>query len=380
VPIEKRIGKKAGATVNLKDFSFARNPKGTLGQIRKVARLAAQNIGIRVNFTDQRCDDVAPYMVLAQMMKALPPVFSGGLINREVATVLESVGLDRTLGVNRLARQNSPFPILPFKMVYRAPPGVFGDDEHQLRPQYKEFVADRFCSAMDAWLEAKGFELTSDGAQSLIVSITEALDNAERHGCPEIDQGMGDWSMGGFARIILDDSDIRHIECSVAIVSIGSTVSESLATASPAVSALVDGYASLQTAKHSLDMGLGRTIAALQDGITRDEAASVANRGGIGFLTLADVFASLGETDQAELQSVFTILSGTSCLRLTPPYQRGVAAPGDSLRKLWFNVANDGHMKPDANHAFKIEDDFPGTILSASFCIDPGYLRRNLPV
>lgn len=378
IPIEKRIGRKAGAEITLSNFSFARNPKGTLLQIRNIARLAAHRMGVRINFTDSKCDDVAPYVVLAQVMKSLPPVFSGGMINREVASVLESVGLDKMLGVRRLVRDTSPFPIFPFQMVFRAPPGFFGDQEHLLRPQYKEYIADRFCSALDSWLEAKGFELTPNGAQALVVSITEALDNAERHGCPEIDDGLGDWSMGGFARIIHDGSEIHRIECSVAIVSIGSTISSSLQTAGPKVSDLVDGYVSLQKRRFGTDINLARTIAAVQDGITRIEAASQANRGGIGLLTLAEIFADLGDTDQAELQSVFTILSGNSCLRLTTPYRKGLPPPGTTLRKLWFNAANDGNMEPDANHAFKIDEMFAGTILSACFCIDPAYLQRKL--
>ncbi len=239
VPIKERLGSPAGPEITLSNFSFARNPSGTLEQIRNIARLASRSIGIRINFTDDKCDDVAPYMVLAQIMKALPPVFSGGLINREVAAVLESVGLDSMLGVNRGKKASSPFPILPFRMAFRAPPGVFGDREHQLRPQYKEFIADQFCSALNTWLEAKGFELTDVGIEALIVSITEALDNAERHGCPEVDGGMGDWSMGGFARIIHDGQTIQRIECSVAIVSIGSTIAESLQTAGPRVAGLI---------------------------------------------------------------------------------------------------------------------------------------------
>lgn len=377
-PIKKRIREQKKREVTLSNFSFARNPKGTLKQIREVARSAATHIDVRINFTDSKCDDIAPYMVLAKVVGTLPPVFSGGLINREVATVLESVGLDRLLGVKRYVRDNGPFPILPFKMAFRAPPGFFGDKDHLLRPQYKEFIADKFCSAMEKWLEAKGFELTESGAEGLIVSITEALDNAERHGCPEVDDGLGDWLMAGFARIVFDGAEIQRIECSVSIVSIGSTISSSLTTASSQVSGIVDGYSELQSKKHGIPQELGRTIAALQDGITRDDTASSAKRGGIGLLTLAEIFSDLGETDNPDIQSVFTIISGNSCLRLSYPYRKGVAPPHSSLRKLWFNTANDGNMAPDTNHAFTLKDLFPGTILSACFCIDPAYLQKKL--
>lgn len=377
VPIKARLGKRIGGEITLSDFSFARNPNGTLEQIREIAKAAATKVGVRLNFLDNNCDDVASYMVLAQVMRALPPVFSGGLVSPEVATVLISVGLDKMLGMGRLTGVHSPYPILPFKMVFRAPPGFFGDRDHQLRPQYKELIADKFCSQMDKWLEAKGFELTESGAESLIVSITEALDNAERHGCPDVDDGLGDWLMGGFARIVHDGESIQRIECSVSIVSVGATIAESLGSAGPKVSGLVEGYSAIQK-RQGIDAPLARTIVALQDGITRVESASQAQRGGIGLLTLAEIFADLGETDQKDLQSVFTIISGNSCLRLTTPYRKGVARDGTTLRNLWFNERNDGNMRPDPNHAYRIDHMFGGTVLSACFCIDPTYLQRKL--
>lgn len=377
-PIPKRLKERKRYKIILSDFSFCRNPKGTIKQIRDLARLAAQHIDIRIDFTDKKCDDVAPYIVLFHVIKSLPPVFTGGKINREVAVVLESVGLDRLLGVRRTIADYKTFPVLPFKMAFRAPPGYFGDDEHLLRPQYKEFIADRFCNSMEKWLEAKGFELTEDGAEALTVSITEALDNAERHGCPQVDDGLGDWSMGGFARIIFEENEIRWIECSVAIVSIGSTISSSLQTAGPKVSGLVDGYTEIQSQQYGIDLNLARTIVALQDGITRVEAASRAKRGGIGLLTLAEIFAAFGETDEPERQSVFTILSGDSCLRLTTPYHKGKMSAQSTLRNLWFNDANDGMGKPSPEHAFRIGETFAGTIMSACFSIDPAYMRKKL--
>ena len=375
--IIKRIKDRSTASIDLREFSFSRNPKGTLEKIREVARKSAVCTDIRLNFRDDKCDDVAPYMVLAHLLKSLPPVFSGGVINREVTAVVQSVGLDRALGIGRiLGHRDSDDEILPFKMVRRAPPGYFGDKDHQLRPQYKELVADRFCQALEDWLAASGYELTDNGSLLIVSSITEALDNAERHGHPAIDDGMGDWTMAGFSRL-KGDEGAERFDCSVSIVSVGSTISQSLVTAGPQVAKRIDSYVASQGPLRDERRDLLRTVMALQDGITRVSEASAARRGGVGLLTLVDFFAELGETDKRELDSVFTIISGTSCLRMTYPYRRGTVSESSGLRELWLNSENDANVSPDANHAFSLEDRFAGTILSACFSIDRDFLKRK---
>lgn len=381
VDIGRRLKDKFKDRVQLKDFSFARNPKSTLDQIKSLVEKASKSVELRIDFIDTTCDDVAPYIVLSHLMRSLPPIFSGGQINLEVAAVLESVGLDKALGMGGFTTtKHREKLILPFPMMHRAPPGFFGDEDHQLRPQYKEFVADKFCNALDGWLSTHDAELTPEAAESLTSSITEALDNAERHGAAEIDGGMGDWSMAGFSRLVVTSEAEIGLECSVSIVSVGSTISSSLETAAPDVSARIDQYVSTHV---GLGAGSGqrrllRTVMALQDGVTRVSAASDAGRGGVGLMTLVNLFADLGDTDAPDLQSVFTILSGSSCLRITSPYRRGVMAEGTTLRELWLNEHNDPVVIPSANHAFTIRDDFAGTIISACFTIDPVFLRRNI--
>jgi hypothetical protein len=361
----------------LKDFSFARNTKGTLAQLRNLVESSARYVDVQLDFVDDECDDVAPYIVLSHLMRSLPPVFSGGLIHMEVAAVLDAVGLDKPLGLNHFTSfKHKRHPILPFKMAYRAPPGYFGDKDHQLRPQYKEFIADKFCNALESWLAMYEWELTPEGQGGLVNSLNEALDNAERHGHPTVDGGMGDWSMAGFSRLVRTGDDFR-LECSVAIVSAGSTIAESLVTAAPDVSARISSYVAAHSSSR-LREPLLKTVMALQDGVTRVSEASEGRRGGVGLMTLVNLFGELGETDNADLQSVFTILSGTSCLRVTSPYRHGTARENSTLRELWFNDENCATLPPSANHAFSIKEDLAGTVLSACFKIDPEFLSRKL--
>lgn len=382
IAIPKRLKDRGRAHITLKDFSFIRNPRETLEQIRELVRVSAHSLNVRLDFLDEECDDVSPYLVLAALMPSLPPVFSGGYITAEVAAVIESVGLHDVLRVYRVhKRAKSKYPVLPFKMAVRNPPRKFRDKNFQLKPQSKELVADRFFDALEGWLGKYDLELTEVGGQSLINSITEALDNAERHGRPDITNSVGDWSMCGFSRLIEpgnDSDDPPRLECSFAIVNVGATIHESLSTADTPIREIIKDYAKMHSGKLSPE--LASTIVALQDGVTRVPAASSAKRGGVGLLELADLVADLGDTDQDELKSRYTILSGSSCLHVTAPYDRGRKPTGTQLRELWFNDSNSDNVSPSEEHTFTIRERFAGTVISAWFCIDPEFMRKSMKV
>lgn len=377
-PIAARLTDRTSAHYEVKDFSFVRNPVGTLAQLSEIVELSAIYIDVKLDFLDEVCDDVAPYIILAELLKRVPRVFGGGLITKQVLAVLRAVGLARALGINRVHGKKGGINelVLPFKLVERAPPGVFGDQDHQLRPQYKERVSDDFCDHLSAWLSLHDLELKPEAHGSISNSITEALDNAERHGRPDVDDGMGDWAIAGFSRLWMDDNNDVRISCSFSIVSRGATIAESLATASQAVSNRIDQYVNTHKGRRR-DEALLRTIMAVQDGVTRVAEASQDKRGGVGLLSLAAFIADLGETTSADLQSVFTILSGSSCLRITGPFRKGVVSDDSSLRTLWFNEKNCSTEPPSSAHAFTVGTRFDGAILSANFTFDPGHLLRK---
>lgn len=121
-----------------------------------------------------------------------------------------------------------------------------------------------------------------------------------------------------------------------------------------------------------------RTVMAVQDGITRVKDASEQGRGGVGLLELANLFAALGDTLDPRRYSVFTILSGQACLRLTYPFRIGIRRPDSYRRELWFNDSNDPSAPPSDSHVFSLRERFAGTVLSACFTIDPTHIRKRL--
>ena len=382
VAMSARFKQKLAGRIDLTEFSFAKDPIETLNKLSAVVGLAGTKADIKLNFLDD-CDDVTPYIVLAHLNKSMPPVISGGAITPDVREVIDAVGLRgalRMTSVNRNGRKRNRtqgYTVSAFKMTSRTPPGTFGDDDHQLRPQFKEYVADRFVDTINTWIGEHDLELTLEAEGSFTRAIGEALDNAERHGDAIDDHSEGEWSIAAFSKLMFVNG-LPLLRCSVGIVSIGATISESLRSASDQVQTIIGRYVSRHSNHFTSDRRKDSltTVMALQDGITRVAAASDADRGGVGFMELIDVFAELGDNGRDDLPSVFTIISGKTCVRVTTPFRQG-ARRSSARRELWFNDMNDPGEPPSKNHVMTLDHDFPGVILSACFTIDPTHLRKK---
>jgi hypothetical protein len=380
IPMRRRLAHRSVEELSLENFSFAKNPHGTLERLRELTHLCTIYPDLRMNFLDTDCDDVTPYIVLAHLSRSLPPIISGGRMTGEVSEVIDAVGMRSALRIGSIGRKNrgSNGLVSAFRLVDRAPPGAFGDEDYLLRPQLKERVADKFCDTLNLWLGNHDLELTEGAESSFVRALGEALDNAERHGASRVEGGEGDWSIAAFSKLIANDSQLL-LRCSVGIVSVGATISDSLISAADQIRDRIDGYVGRHTplfaAKHSSECL--RTVMALQDGITRVEKATIGRRGGVGFMELIDIFGELGDNGRDDMPSVFTIISGKACIKVTAPHNRGILRE-DGMRQLWFNDSNDANVAPNHEHVFSLENAFPGVILSACFTIDPTYLKGRL--
>lgn len=382
VPIRSRLNGRNRQQISWRDMSFARDPRGAMQKLASLAMATAKAADLRLNFMDADCDDVTPYIVLAHLYRALPPIIGGGKITHEVADVITSVGLQSGLRIGSIdkGRNAKDYSVSAFRMCQRTPPGTFGDKDRFLRPQFKELVADQFVNTLNGWIAKHDLELTEAAAGNFVGAIGEALDNAERHGEALDGNREGDWSIAAFSRLTFAEDGAPLLRCSVGIVSVGSTISESLESAADEVKAKIDDYARRHT---PLLRSTGdrrdalRTVVALQDGVTRDPAATRDRRGGVGFMELIEVFSEMGDNARDDLPCVLTIISGKVCLRITSPYGRG-EKKDDGLRQLWFNTDNVPDKAPSNDHVLVLDHAFPGVILSACFTIDPGNLRKKL--
>jgi hypothetical protein len=381
-PMVARMKQRSGTSLDLKDFSFATNPAGTMAMLARLGDICSTWGDVRLNFVDA-CDDVTPYLVLSLLRSALPPVISGGDITMGVREVVEAVGIREALQINTIGRagrqkaREEGFFVSAFPVKRRTPPGTFGDKDHQLRPQYKEYVADQFVDTINEWLGDHDIELIPEALGRFISAITEALDNAERHGDALDHCSEGEWSIAAFSKLVIFEGKVV-LRCSIGIVSLGATISESLSSADEQITRAVKGYAKAHSPLFSQRQPEAlHTVMALQDGVTRDRSASAARRGGVGFMELIEVIAELGDNDLSDQPSVFTIVSGRSCIRVTGAYRQGQTKKG-AMRELWFNADNDPRKPPSREHVMTLDHEFPGVVLSACFTIDPEHLRKKL--
>ena len=340
--------------------------------IIKLLRAESGAADIRVHFNDERCFDIAPYLLLAMMWGDMVPIFSGGRMTAEMQKVVEAVKLRRPLKMGRFRHVADEMRAFPLHR--RRAANTSRSLTRYLDPQTREEVSDAFVEAINDWLDQHEIrqELTPSGRGDIKNIIGEVLDNAERHSMPLTMDG--DWTIAGFMARRNDEPGVRF-ECSIAFISVGTTISESLESSPPAVADAVSTYVRRHR-NHATDEVL-RTLMSVQEGITRVAISASENRGGSGFSEVLDLVNELGDANLTGCEPRVTIMSGSACLKLHAPFSRGRRKPGDpySPREIWCNEANDSHLPPSPEHAFSLPQAFPGTIVAMSFVFEPSPLE-----
>lgn len=372
--IPRRDPEKHNLSLDIQEFSFIDDPVGTMQVISKLVELEATCVSAHVNFTFPYCRDIGPFLVLAELMPGFTPILSGGQITGAVQKVIEAVGLRRALRMEFLSPNNSR-DVWAMPVQRRRGPGMSKSDTRFLEPQSYEFVCDMFCDQINEWLLSAGTEceLTDDARGRLKTVIGEILDNAERHSAPG---GDGTWTVAAFmARRVIDG--VETYACHMAFVSLGATFEEGLQNAAGALVEKLNAYVADQ--KSRLRASQSRetliTLAALQDGVTRDPKAYQEERGGTGLLEVADLVNALAASDKEIENARITIISGRSCIRLAKPYIMGRSEEPNAPRTLWCNATNSSMEQPDEAHVFDLPVKLPGTVISVAFNLDPEFLR-----
>lgn len=334
-----------------------------------------------MNFDFPYCEDIGPFLLLSEIWPSFAPIFTGGEISGPVSKVIEAVGIRKSLRMNFPALQDLNH-VWAMPVQRRRPRGSSASDSRHLDPQSRESVSDLCCDKIDEWLiEAETeCELTDEARGWFKIVIGEILDNAERHS--SVADADGSWTVAAFmARRVVDG--VTTFACHMAFLSLGETFAESLdATAAPDLKAVLLAYVKEQRekrgAKQSRETLL--TLAAMQDGITRDPRAAAENRGGTGLMDITDMVNLLAASDAGRQSMKIAIISGHSCILIRPPYFKGVMQGDNEPRYLWCNASNSRMEPPSPEHVFDLPVRLPGTVISLSFNLDPEYLRSTVNV
>lgn len=370
------VRRKARPNIDLRAFSFVLDPIGTMRQLAQVAAAEATGRSVTMSFLDEVCMDVSPYLVLGLMRRTMAPVLTGGRITPSIRSMITALGLREFLNMQPIKADARDPTFLPFRVRY-SNEAARQSENLTYQPSAIEKLCDDLVDTVSNWLLwTKGGQLTKKGKGNVARIVNEPLDNGVRHADLG---GRGNWATAGFlSRVtkIEHDGQAREVTtCSLAIVSTGSTIADTIMTCeNPHTLDRIHRYIDLHAAP-SRPADLLATVFALQDGVSRFLQGEGSSRGGVGIMDMLQLVMELGQTTRAEDAPTVTLISGRSCTIVRPPFAPLPPQAGDiSLREVWFNDANDVDLPPDETHVFTLPCGFPGTIIAIRFCLDPTFV------
>lgn len=386
-PLIQRPVTPTPETLNLVNFSFLDDPASALRHLKEIARVEGSSRSARLNFKDQHCEDAGAYLVLAEVWPQLARVFVGGEMHDSVQHVLSAIGVSEHNSMHMPAAERAKAGgektrpnVWAYPLQRRRPANTSQSPTQHLDSQAREKAADRFSNWLDECLgRSAELELTTKGKAQLALIMGEALCNAERHSQPG--SSDGEWSITAFMEALPDSADEKTYKCMIAFLSVGQSISESLATAHEDVRSHLRTYLSRHRGG-GISPDTLATVFALQDTITCDPAAREQRSGGTGLQDILDFVTVIGGSEDPDVGPRITIVSGRSCLRLHHPYIRGERSEGDPTkpRLLWFNPENVMDAAPDPDYVFDLPERLAGTLVTIAFTIDQAFLARQLEV
>lgn len=373
-----RLRAREHRKLDIRQFSFFENPEGTIRGLRDIAAAEAECLSGRINFLDEDCLDLGPWLVLAVMRRDMVPVFTGGSIGDQLSAVIRALGLSTALRFSLSQTTASQNEIWAFPLRSRRAAGSSTSPTVHLDPQSKEEVADELCAAINRWLgHGSGLVLTKDGHRLVLKIVGETLDNAERFSRPEFPND-GDWSISGYMRRH-GDGDTATFTCQLAFLSVGASINSSVQGCDGPTKAKMDEYLAAHSHIFPNQMFADdhlRTIFALQDRVSGDPNAIANGRGGTGFRDIITLFADLAEATSQGSNAKLAIVSGRTCLHVASLYCEVSRPRPDQLFNIWFNRENLKELPPDRGSVVELGEEFRGTLITMLFELDRDYLKN----
>ncbi|WP_146010357.1 hypothetical protein [Acidimangrovimonas sediminis] len=378
--VPKRIKVRQSQQVTVSNFSFLENPSATIKTLASIANSEAQCLAASIDFTDEHCLDIGPWLVLSVMRQDMLPIFVGGAISNSMSKVMAALRLDETLSMQVLPVWSGKQDIWAFPVKQRRPPGTSTSPTLQLEPQTKEKTGDELCDAIDEWLATcVQQELSRVGRRLVKTIVGETLDNAERHSNPIQFPDDGDWMVSGMT-VRRGPDNSPSFQCQLAFLSVGSSVAETIDTCPSEIKDRMDRYVrahrgafvNKQLASEHL-----KTIFALQPGVSRDPEAVERGSGGTGFSDILRLFADLAGIESETSKAKLAIVSGRTCIHIGFPLVRSNMWKFGTPGEIWFNEANSESEPPDKRFVIGLDEEFKGTLVTMAFTLNREYLERT---
>jgi len=354
------------------------NVVASMETLENIARADATQYEATLNFLDERCLDVGPYLVLGLMRRDMIPSLRGGSMYRGLKKAIEAVALRQFLQIAPFTELSDLADVWPFPLRQRD----FGKRPEQthlpLNPTTNVKAADALVKTIDDWLNkiCQGEDFTlelSRSAKGRIAGVAgELLDNAERHSDLE-NPLAGGWWIAGFMARRQSTAEEHYYLCHVGFASLGATIGESLVDCRDKHSkAEIEAYVGKhsQISRHKHGQELLRSVCALQHGITRFSQEEGLSKGGVGLPRIMDFIMELGDTTDNALKPKIGIISGNAYILVGGEYKVTLPTGENGQKRQWFNRENSIDLPPDRGQVFSLKQRFPGTVISIRFALD----------
>ena len=380
VSIPNRIRSRETRRIEVVDFCFLTNPERTIENLCEVAMAEAECLAAQIDFSDEHCQDIGPWLALAAMRPDMARIFTGGRISNAMSKVIKALNLHKPLNFSFNPNKDGDADVWAFPLKSRRPAGSSTSETRQLDPQAKEKVGGELCNAINSWLSAcVNQELSQSGIRYVKTIVGECLDNAERHSRREYEND-GDWMITGFmAR--RNELSKSLFKCQLAFLSVGASISETILDGPDSTVREMEEYVGLHASSMAnqshADQHL-RTVYALQDTVTRDHDAALEGRGGTGFRDIVCLFADLAGSYEGQNDAKLAIVSGHTCLHIDHSQCDKVFPLPKERFNIWLNSDNDRWQPPTESSVLELESKFCGTLITMGFTLDPEYLERTV--
>ena len=381
----KRLRARKSQHIEIDNFSFVDAPRRTMEALSRIAHAETECLRVSMDFKEERCLDVGPWLLLAIMRKDMAPVIDGAFMHESLSKVISELKLDRSIGIVLNRTWPTPTPdVWAFPVEERRASGSTDDPTPHLRPQTIEKVGTNMVKAINHWLKqcVEDQSLTVHGQQLILKIVGETLDNAERHSRPDLGTDPdGEWMVSGFMARRNFEGGHQYLRCHLAFLSVGTSIADSIRDCPTEISQKMAEYVSSHN-QHFFHLKHAeahlRTVYALQDGVTRDERAFSEDRSGSGFGSILAFFKDLAGGDDGNLDATLSIVSGNTCLRI--PYNLAPEFLGfaGETRNIWLNQTNDARLPPHHDAVIELERRLNGTLITMAFNMDADYLKRTV--
>jgi hypothetical protein len=359
-------------------FSIIDEPETALETLDLIRRISS-NRSIRLIQIDHSdcevlglCASTAMDVILLGAEKRRPksnPLSFSGLFSKtpSVNLMLRASGILRHLGLREsvLAPQDE-------QRIARCE--LFQGKSNRIEVgKERDRAATSLTDYFDGCLARVGHALTAEGKKFVSSLLTEIIGNAEEHGGP--------WSTIGHWQSTQGTQEQRLGECHIVILDYGNTIYESLDRYNESeqmreklrtLSDLHRKQGFFSFGRASWDEETLWTLYALQERVSRYSNTPKGRDRGNGTISIIEFFNQL-----AGGAGRMCIASGRAFILFDGKYRLREMPHGDEMLKvIAFNADNDLTMPPDKEYVHRLENAFPGTIVSIRLKLDEAYLAK----